>query len=191
MMLQPAASPPLSILPALVKSILWVLPTIISIFLLLRFSSLDSQFHQMQHSLDNCPSDAGPSWILDPLPETTTSSFNSLPSDQPKWWFGDDPSMEGQTYTPEATPITTVEAWPSSSNTWDSSPATSAIPTITPTASHDAQLTSLMPITNFVWPIAFEMPAELHQTFQVVLNSLGAFWQVVRKVYHYPLDPSE
>ncbi|KZP21536.1 hypothetical protein FIBSPDRAFT_1044077 [Athelia psychrophila] len=199
MALQPAAPPLSTILPIIAKSLLWAIPTIISLFLLLRVLSLDSRFHQMQHSLDSCPADAGSSRILDAVPEATSSASNSLPSGQPQWWFGEDISLEGRTYMPEAPPAATVEAWSSSttlsssttsttSTTSTSSPSPASIPTITPTA--DAQTMSLMPITNYVWPIAFELPEDLQHTMKVVLKGLGVFWQVCRKVYHYPLDPS-
>ena len=183
MIIQPAARPPSTWLPTIAQTVFWAIPTIVSIFLLLRVLSLSSQFQHMQQSLDGYPSDVGSSWSLDPPIETLATAPPNLPSGQANWWFVEDTMTEGQPYAPEASSTTVAEpSLPSTTKT--------AIPTITPTASPDAQIMSLMPITNFMWPVTFEIPEELQHTLKVVLKGLGVFWQVCRKVYHYPLDPS-
>jgi hypothetical protein len=38
------------------------------------------------------------------------------------------------------------------------------------------------------WPLRFEMPTA-DETMDALVSGLGTLWQVIRRIYHYPLDP--
>jgi hypothetical protein len=50
-------------------------------------------------------------------------------------------------------------------------------------------LLPLMPRVPFPWPIRLELPFTKEQALETVEQSLSIAWQILRRLYHYPLDP--
>lgn len=50
---------------------------------------------------------------------------------------------------------------------------------------------ALIPIEHLplLWPIKFELPFTREQALEVIEHSLGVAWQILRRLYHFPLDP--
>jgi hypothetical protein len=52
---------------------------------------------------------------------------------------------------------------------------------------HDALLPFERPL--LLWPIRLELPFTREQALEVVEHGLGVAWQILRRLYHFPLDP--
>ena len=58
-------------------------------------------------------------------------------------------------------------------------------------ASAHGEHNALLPIERLpLWPpIRFELPFTREQALDVVEQCLGVAWQILRRAYHFPLDP--
>jgi hypothetical protein len=50
---------------------------------------------------------------------------------------------------------------------------------------------ALLPLERplLLWPIRLELPFTREQALEAVEHSLGVAWQILRRLYHFPLDP--
>jgi hypothetical protein len=50
---------------------------------------------------------------------------------------------------------------------------------------------ALLPIEHLplLWPIKFELPFTREQALETIEHSLSVAWQILRRLYHFPLDP--
>ncbi|KAI0317461.1 hypothetical protein OF83DRAFT_1292220 [Amylostereum chailletii] len=115
---------------------------------------------------------------------------------------------DGDTSPPVVTVTATVlsqDPWPSASATVstaggggeDHEPTVTVIDVTSPSSQlkegksvHSEQY-ALLAIRQlpFQWPIHFEVPFTTQQAVDTVLDGLGVAWQILRKLYHYPLPP--
>jgi hypothetical protein len=58
-------------------------------------------------------------------------------------------------------------------------------------ASAHGEHNALLPVEHlpFLWPIRFELPFTREQALEVVEHGLSVAWQILRRLYHFPLDP--
>lgn len=52
---------------------------------------------------------------------------------------------------------------------------------------HDALLPLDRPL--LLWPLRFELPFTREQALEVVEHGLSVAWEILRRLYHFPLDP--
>ena len=50
---------------------------------------------------------------------------------------------------------------------------------------------ALLPMEHLplLWPIRFELPFTREQALEAIEHSMGVAWQILRRLYHFPLDP--
>ena len=50
---------------------------------------------------------------------------------------------------------------------------------------------ALLPIEHLplLWPIKFELPFTREEALEAIEHSLSVAWQILRRLYHFPLDP--
>jgi hypothetical protein len=170
-------------------------PTILSLILLLCLIGLGTEIRLMKRSLQTCSTLNGPGWdeAPPPAPETVTVTSTLHPPSHSKWWFGET--------TTSPTPITSTNDWtPQSSSTFPSdvpinnlaqTHTTAELSSISGGIYNGLLPFNMMNISLYPWLTAFELPPPAQIVLDKVLEGLGVFWQVVRKVYHYPLDPPD
>jgi hypothetical protein len=167
------------------KLITTIAPTLLTLFLLFCLISLRSEIRQVAHSIETCSTVMGPSWDESPEPVTITTTVHA--SGNGKWWFGDATSISAPS---SATPSVPPNVWlPQSSPPYQSSAERSAgSPSPSGTRGENNELIPYVawPMT---WPFDFELPPPARVAIDKIIEGLGVVWRVVRRVYHYPLDP--
>jgi len=168
--------------------------TILTIVLLLCLIGLFSEIRQMKRSLEACSTAMASSWdeSLEPITVTTTVHTSSYT----KWWFGETTSTTPSSVTP-ATPYGSANIWsPQTSPAYLSDVSIRAATLTTPvgielSSSSRPESTELIPYVD--WHFLSLADLKLHPAarFAVdkVMDGLGVVWQVLRKAYHYPLEP--
>ena len=165
--------------------ITWTAPAIASVVLFFFVISLGTELRQMKSSLETCSAMNEAGWSeSEPVTMTITTTIFRPPvsptsnsGSSTKWWFAPNPSITPSSANPpdlSYTPPTPVVTMPPTTQT-PTSPASSQTDTLT-------TLTDL-----FRWPLHFDIPPG-HVTTEL-RRGLVILWQVLRKVYHYPLDP--
>lgn len=50
---------------------------------------------------------------------------------------------------------------------------------------------ALLPLEHpfLLWPVRFELPFTTEQALEVVEHGFSVAWQILRRLYHFPLDP--
>jgi hypothetical protein len=58
-------------------------------------------------------------------------------------------------------------------------------------ASAHGEYNALLPLEHLplLWPVNFELPFTREQALEAIEHSLGVAWQILRRLYHFPLDP--
>jgi len=98
----------------------------------------------------------------------------------------DDPSSHGSTTPTFVTMIDVTAPPPASAQRGGERARTPSGDT-----SAHGERNALLPIERFplLWPIRFELPFTREQALQAVEHSLGVAWHILRRLYHFPLDP--
>lgn len=196
-------SSPSTALKSAVQFLAWTAPAVLSLVLFFFVLSLSTELRQMKSSLESCSSMVEAGWDQpDPVTFTVTSTFfaPAPPSSTPtsttsaKWWFSSD--------HPAATPSPPPAQPPQEASNHHASPVHEIphdvpstprmiIPTISPTPMTTPHSDTLMPLSDLLhWTLHFDFdfpPA--HVAAEKARHGLIILWEVVRKVYHYPLDP--
>jgi hypothetical protein len=139
-------------------------------------------------------------WSETPTVTVTTTLYGSAGT---RWWFGEPPTTEtpvvSSTYTVTSASSTVLSAT-------EIEPTVTTTPTTFHSSNQDMSTTEpalniipsrvilesfgLMPIDNmftFTWPD--EHLETLNRALEKVIGTVKIVWSLLRKVYHYPLDP--
>lgn len=178
--IRPDDSSPSSSSIASLKSLIlltWVLFVVGMAFLY----TLSCQMQDLSRSLEDHALAIGPGWNDRPEPYTITTTVHSALNSS-RWWFN------GEASTTEADSVPTH--WASSSVTTITPP-----PSLTPVAfdtqeistsaaASSASFIELALFRSFSWPVF-----DQEKILDAIKEKADAVWQVLRKIYHYPLDP--
>jgi hypothetical protein len=153
---------------------------------------------QMTHSLETYSVVAGSGWNDVPEPVTITTTVYT--SRGTRRWFGDiltDTGPGSASPTPAAPAGAAMTSSPDEGQQSDRTLTSSAsasgakdIPLSVSPSPSATELYALLPIQHilsFSWPV---QDFDFHATLDKVLQVVDAVWQLFRKVYHYPLDPT-
>ncbi|RDB21428.1 hypothetical protein Hypma_011789 [Hypsizygus marmoreus] len=163
----------------------WALCFVGALFLL----RLGSDLGQMSRTLDNLPAVVGTGWNDVPEPITITTTVYAATGT--RRWFGEVPTESASSESPSSTlavitntisPTDASEPPPRSAYT-----SVSNTPMPSPSTSSTAQyaLLPMQHVISFSWPTI-----DLHSTFETVMKTVDIVWQLCRRMYHYPLDPT-
>lgn len=157
---------------------------------------LSSEMKQMTHSLENYSVMAASGWS--DLPEPLTVTTTVYASTGTRRWFGDVPAetRPGSAPSTPTAPAGAAKALsPDEAQQSDLTPSPlvsetedkSLSPTPSPSVVEMYALLPIQHILSFCWPI---QDIHIHTTFDKVLQAAEVVWQLFRKVYHYPLEPT-
>lgn len=195
---RPDEAPPWSSASTFLRGTAYAAPTVLSLILLVLLVLLLGTHHDLRRlrtSVDQCGA-PGPVWAANGAvlpPVTVTATVVSRPTGTP--------GADGEWDSDLASVSATVSG---------ASPARSIPMSVTmidisspPLAKHDrapppsgdrsahGEHNALLPIERLplLWPIRFEFPFTREQALEVVEHGLGVAWQILRRLYHFPLDP--
>jgi len=172
-------------------------PAVLSFVLLVLVLGMYNDLGRLRTSLDRCGT-PGPNWNAAPAPSVTvTATVVSHHHHHPTSTAGTDVEWD-----PDSAPT-----FPDSDSDASARSAPEFVTMIDITSpqsadkrerasSGDASVhgehNALLPIERLplLWPpIRFELPFTREQALEVVEQCLGVAWQILRRAYHFPLDP--
>ncbi|KAI0060878.1 hypothetical protein BV25DRAFT_911170 [Artomyces pyxidatus] len=152
----------------LLRILAFIAPTLLSIGLLLLLLSMTTELATMRRSLEACAVAPGYDWGGPPPPVTVTATIVSR------------------------SPVATDTLGPSESST----PTITMIDVTAPSstggtsAHNERQALLTFQHMRLHWPLfTFELPFTREEAVDALVEGLGAAWQILRRIYHYPLDP--
>lgn len=179
------------------ESWIWIKPLLFitwALFLVgfLYMHRLGQEMKQMRQVLEGYSVAAASGWNDTPEPVTVTAMLYS--STGPRWWFAEaptetEPSPSEQITPTPTTPIPTTAKAPELASS--STPSVTEIevvastPVISSTGSETQALIPFQQIISLYWPVQ-----DLRATIDKFMQTAEKVWQMFRKVYHYPLDPT-
>lgn len=155
---------------------------------------LNNEIQRMGRVMENYSTVVAPGWNDVPEPVTITTTVYT--STGTKWRFAADPTSACEPPTPtlripvtnaipESTDAQTNPVLlPSETHSDHETVVSSDPPETTPTTERYA-LIPIQRILTFSWPAH-----DFHSTMEKVMHTIDKVWQIFRKVYHYPLDPT-
>jgi hypothetical protein len=167
--LQPAPYRDRIAFPPPLRFLISITPILICLIFLFSLLSIGAELRQIKRSLNGRSTSLDSEWNNQDVSDTVTVTSTILTDGHSQWWFGGSPNILA---TPETTSTPSRFSYPS------------ATPTPTSSSLH-GETDALLPISSFSfsWPLQFDFPLD------TILRGLGTVWQVLRRVYHYPLDP--
>ncbi|KAG6833644.1 hypothetical protein H0H87_002840 [Tephrocybe sp. NHM501043] len=171
----------------------WML--IVFSFVLMHRAHEQQAMRILGHSVPAPLATGDPHCTLEPVAATTTITSTVYSLTSAKWWEDATPTWHAPvplspsltsviTPHPESSPI---DQYSAEEPTIHANHATSSVAAPQPTASLMDQYALSLPIQglfNFTWPTH-----DFHATVDKVMQTLDKLWYVLRKAYHYPLDP--
>jgi hypothetical protein len=174
-----------------------IMPTILCLVACFYLIRLTTEVREMKQALEiSCPTpavsepDSPASWTAEP--ETVTMTMTVQGPSRSRRWFGD-----VAVTIPSATPADTVDGWPSPPPLGAQPYAFVTLPAQTGAAA-DLSSTSggersafVLPLKIWLppWPPTFDLPPRAQEVADEVMEGLSVVWQILRKLYHYPLEP--
>jgi hypothetical protein len=190
-------------------------PVILLLALLALFLGMQMQMHndigRLRTSLDDrsCGAPHGPNWANAPVPPVTVTATTTVVShhqyQQPtpratnvgadaEW---DDEAFESEAgYDDASVGAEAPRSAPTLVTMIDiTSPASGRRERVRPPSgdsrSAHGEHNALLAIERLplLWPIRLELPFTREQALEAVEHGLGVAWQILRRLYHFPLDP--
>jgi hypothetical protein len=164
---------------------------LIGVWLILLFSllSMDAEFRLMKQALiEISRQPPAPSWAPPPpIVQTVTTTVFVSPTPRENF------NRETETTRSTASIISlpTTIATPSIIDIRNPKSTPQPLPT-NPTEKLQIKLdNALAPLYQFplTWGLHFDLPPVAEETMEKVMQSLHKTWQILRKLYHYPLPP--
>jgi hypothetical protein len=171
-------------------------PALLSLVLLLLLLGIHKDVGQLRTSLDRCGPPGGPNWPnYNNVPSVTTVTatiVNSRPTTGSTATGADsesqDPDMPLARSEPTSvTMIDITSPHPPKRDTPHAKPPLGGGGDTSAHGEHDALLPLERPL--LLWPVRFDLPFTREQALEVVEHGLGVAWQILRRLYHFPLDP--
>jgi len=164
-------------------------PAILSLILLILLLGINHDLDRLRTSLDHYRCGPPPNWatVVPSVTTVTATVVSSRPtgpsssaSTGPEWeWESDAPAH------PTPASVTMIDVTPSQSNKRDR-----ARPPLGETSVH-GERDALLPMERplILWPIRLELPFTREQALEAVEHGLSVAWDILRRLYHFPLDP--
>ncbi|KAK7038082.1 hypothetical protein R3P38DRAFT_2904327 [Favolaschia claudopus] len=174
--------------PLTVLLISWAILILGSVYLV----RLNSAVAELSNSLAGYPLAVdAPSWTVPPEPITFTSTAYQTG----RWqWFNDPKSDSSDLESSSWSPQPSLTSSASASEVLESAPpppSPEETPKVIPTVqSEPSSSVSLYRPPSFYWPNLRWPEIDVDQAIDRVLWGAEKVWQMLRKIYHYPLDPT-
>ncbi|TFK54657.1 hypothetical protein OE88DRAFT_1642017 [Heliocybe sulcata] len=170
------------------RSVMVTVPAVVCLILLICLLTANSELRQLRRSLGKCSASLELEAAPDPVTVTYTQTV--LINTQSHRWFAAPTSATlriDQILEPPVPPPTN-----SSPGDMREGNSTPSMPTSASSITHAASTTYAIvrshPI-HFKWPEEYDLHSAGRATMDAVAGGLGVVWQLLRRVYHYPLDP--
>ena len=146
---------------------------------------------RLRTSLDRCGLSGGPNWSNYNVPIVTTVTATVVSSRPTGSTSSANPESQSQdSDVPLApnvpTPVTMIDVTSPHSPKRDRAKPPSGGDTSVH-GEHGALL--LLEHPFLLWPVRFELPFTTEQALEVVEHGFSVAWQILRRLYHFPLDP--
>lgn len=170
-------------------------PALLSLILLVLLLGMHQDLGRLRTSLDRCgPPPGGPNWTNYNVPSVTTVTatvVSSRPTTGSTAATSADPESQDSD-VPLAqnapTPVTMIDVTsphPPKHERDRAKPPSAGDTSVH--GEHDALLPLERPL--LLWPVRLELPFTREQALEAVEHGLGIAWQILRRLYHFPLDP--
>ena len=170
-----------------------IMPTILCLVACFYLIRLTTEIREIKQSLQmSCPTpavlepDLPASWTV--APETVTMTMTVQGPSRSRRWFGD-----VAVTVPLATSADTVDAWlpPFGAQSFVSLPAQTDAAVDLSSTSGGERSAFVLPLKTWLppWPPSFDLPPRAQEAADDVMEGLSVLWQILRKLYHYPLEP--
>ena len=189
-----SSSPPSSS-SAFLRATASAAPALLSFIFLVLLLGIYQDLGRLRSSLDRYgPPPAGPGWTnsnYNNVPSVTTVTATVVSSHHPmSSTTSTSADSESQDFDvpSEPTSVTMIDVTtPPHTPKRDPRPKPPSGGDTSVHGEHDALLPFERPL--LLWPIRFELPFTREQALEVVEHGLGVAWQILRRLYHFPLDP--
>jgi hypothetical protein len=177
----------------------WIAGTIAGVVLtsawlimILSLLSIDAEFRLMKQALiqiKHQPPPA-PSWAPAPIIQTVTTTVFVSPTPQKEITQETKPSPSPQTLS-SAVPLPTTTASPSIIDIRHSASTAHPPPPVPPEKQEARMENALSPLYQLplAWNLHFDLPPVAEETVEKVIQGLHKTWEILRRIYHYPLPP--
>jgi hypothetical protein len=171
-------------------------PAVLSLILLVLLLGINHDLGRLRTSLDRCGSGGGgapgPNWASS-VPSVTTVTATvvssgrptSSASEDPEWEFDRPNSDAPARSTPTSVTMIDVTSRHPAKHDRDRTRPPSGDTSVH--GEHDA----LLPLDGslLLWPVRIEFPFTREQALEAVEHGLSVAWEILRRLYHFPLDP--
>ncbi len=177
----------------LLRATAFAAPALLSLVLLILLLGIHQDLGRLRTSLDRCGPPGGPNWTNYNVPSVTTVTATVVSSRHPTGSTASaDPESQGSDDVPLArnapTSVTMIDiSSPPRSPKHDSRAKPPSGGDSSVHGEHDALLPLDRPL--LLWPIRLELPFTREQALEAVEHGIGVAWQILRRLYHFPLDP--
>ena len=180
-------------------------PALLSLVLLILLLGLHQDLGRLRTSLERCGPPGGPNWTNNNYnvpPVTVTTVTATVVSTRPPAGTGstaraaDRESQDSdsdsevplaQNAPTSVTMIDVTSPHPPKRDPPRVKPPPSGGGDTSVHGEHDALLPLERPL--LLWPIRFDLPFTREEALEAVEHSLSVAWQILRRLYHFPLDP--
>jgi len=141
--------------------------------------------------LDRCGGGGGPNWATNPtvVPSVTTVTATVVSTSRPTSSISADLDWDADLSDAPArstpTSVTMIDVTSPHSTKRDRARPPSGDTSVH--GEHDALLPLERPL--LLWPIRVELPFTREQALEAVEHGLSVAWDILRRLYHFPLDP--
>ena len=189
----PSSSSPPSPSPStlLLRATAAAAPVLLSLVLLILLLGVHNDLGRLRTSLDRCSPLGGPNWTnYNNVQSVTTTVTATVVSSRPTGsTTSTDPESEDSDLPlarTAPTPVTMIDVTYPHPPKHDHAKPPSGGDT-SAHGEHDALLPLERPL--LLWPIRFDLPFTRDQALEAVEHGFGVAWQILRRLYHFPLDP--
>ncbi|KAI0306721.1 hypothetical protein B0F90DRAFT_1623665 [Multifurca ochricompacta] len=180
-------APPWPPTPAFLRVSAYIAPTVFSIFLIILFLGLRNDLGRLRTSLERCGTPGSTRANVEPSVTVTATVLSRITgtSADAEWVSDSMPLASGAPTHLTPASVTMIDITSPSSIPHDRGRPPSG-----DTSAH-GEYNALLPAQRLplLWPIRFELPFTREQVLDTVNRGLTITWQILRRLYHYPLDP--
>jgi hypothetical protein len=178
----------------LLRATAFAAPALLSLVFLVLLLGIHQDLGRLRTSLDRYGPPGGPSWTnYNNLPSVTTVTATVV-SNYPTTGFSSAPSADSESQDSDVplernvpSTVTMIDVTSSHPPKRDPRAKPPSGDDTSVHGEHDALLPLERPL--LLWPIRFELPFTREQALEVVEHGVGVAWQILRRLYHFPLDP--
>jgi hypothetical protein len=190
----PSSPPSLSLSPStfLLRATASAAPALLSLVLLILLLGVHHELGRLRTSLDRCGPPGGPNWTNynNNVPSVTTVTATVVSSRPPtgssSTGLSADPDLDPESQDSVPTSVTMIDVTSSHPPKRDR-----AKPPPGGDTSVHGEHNALLPLEHplLLWPIRFDLPFTREQALEAVEHGVSVAWQILRRLYHFPLDP--